>query len=238
MSDYVVDAELREETGKGNARRLRRAGKLPAVVYGGGKPDLPIVLDALATSKLLDDEGFYTSMLDLNIKGSGKSSALVKDVQWHHLKEEANHIDFYRVSSSDSVTMEVPVHAINHERCPGAIAGGVLSVTRHTLEVTCRADSIPDSIEVDCSALEIGDSIHIEDVVLPEGAEVAFDVNFSVLSLVAPTKSIEEEEEEAAAAAEAAGEGVEGEEGEEGVEGVEEGTEAGSETGEAKGSED
>jgi len=228
MSDYVVDAELREKTGKGEARRLRRAGKLPGVVYGGGKPDLPIVLDALAASKLLDDEGFYTAMLELKIKGSGKSSALVKDVQWHHLKEEANHIDFYRVSSSDSVTMEVPVHAINHEKCPGIIAGGVLSVTRHALEVTCRADSIPDSIEVDCSALDIGDSIHIEEIALPEGAEVTHDVNFSVLSLVAPTKSVEQEEEEAAAAAAAAGEGVEGEEGVEGAEGAEgaEGTEA------------
>ncbi len=202
MSDYVLDAELREKTGKGATRRLRRTGNIPAVLYGGDKPDIPLVLDALATSKLLNNEGFYTSMLELKIKGSrGKNTALLKDVQWHHLRDEAVHLDFQRVSSSDSVTIEVPVRPVDHEKCPGAIAGGVLSMTRHSLEVACRADSIPDAIEVDCSALDIGDSIHIEDVMLPEGAEVVHDVNFTVLSLVAPTKSVEEEEAAAAAAA-------------------------------------
>lgn len=223
MSDYVLDAELREKTGKGAARRLRRTGAVPAVLYGGDKPDIPLALNALATSKLLNDEGFYTSMLDLKIKGNrAKNTALLKDVQWHPLRDEAVHLDFQRVSSSDTVTIEVPVRTINHEKCPGTIAGGVMSIIRHSLEVTCRADSIPDTIEVDCSALDIGDSIHIEDVVLPEGAEIVHDVNFTVLSLVAPTKSVEQEEEEAAAAAAEAGEGV----GEEGAEGAEESDEA------------
>jgi len=215
MSAYVLDAELREKTGKGASRRLRRAGNVPAVLYGGDKPDIPLVLNALATSKLLNEDGFYTSMLELKIKGSrGKNSALLKDVQWHHLRDEAMHLDFQRVSSSDSVTIEVPMRPVGHEKCPGAIAGGVLSVIRHSLEVTCRADSIPDAIEVDCMSLDIGDSIHIEDIALPEGAEVAYDVNFTVLSLVAPTKSVEEEEEEAAATAEETGEAEEAEEAE------------------------
>jgi len=209
MADYVLDAVLREETGKGAARRLRRTGNVPAVLYGGNKPELPIAVNALALSKLLNDEGFYTSMLELKIKGSrGKHTALLKDVQWHPLRDEAVHLDFQRVSSSDSVHIEVPVHPVNHEKCPAAVAGGVLSLIRHSLEVTCRADSIPDTIEVDCAGLEIGDSVHIEDIPLPDGAEVPHEVNFTVLTFVAPTKAVETaagaaEEGEAAGPAEA-----------------------------------
>ncbi len=205
MSDYVLDAILREKTGKGAARRLRRTGNIPAVLYGGDKPELPIALNTLAVSKLLNDEGFYTSMLELKIKGSrGKHTALLKDVQWHPLRDEAVHLDFQRVSSSDSVHIEVPVHPVNYEKCPAAVAGGVLSLIRHSLEVTCRADSIPDTIEVDCSGLNIGDSVHIEDIPLPEGTEVVHDVNFTVLSFVAPTKAVEAAEEGAEEGEEAA----------------------------------
>ncbi len=201
MTDLIVEAELRETTGKGDARRMRRAGLLPGIIYGGGKPDLAITINANAIGKLLNEEAFYTSMLEVKVKSKrGKNTVLLKDVQWDPITDTAMHLDFVRVSSKDSVTVEVPVVAINFEKCPGDVAGGLLDVIRHVLEVTCRADSIPDSIEVDCANMDIGDTVHIEDITLPEGAEVQHDVNFTVLNISAPkVETAQETDEEVSA---------------------------------------
>ncbi|MDQ6966823.1 MAG: 50S ribosomal protein L25/general stress protein Ctc [Mariprofundaceae bacterium] len=202
MSDFIIEADLREKTGRGEARRMRRAGLMPAVIYGGDKPELAITLDTMSTSKLLDKEAFYSSIVEIKVKGSrGANKALVKDVQWHPVRDEAIHIDFFRVSSSDQVQMEVPVHVSNADTCVGVKKGGLVEIIRHSLEVTCRADSIPDNIEVDCSALEIGDSIHIEDVTLPDGVTAQHEVNFTVLTIAAPKVEKEEDEDEVEAEA-------------------------------------
>jgi len=200
MSDLTIHAELRETTGKANARRMRRAGQIPGIIYGGGKPDLAITLDANATGKFLNTDEFHTSMLEVTVKGKrGKNTVLLKDVQWDSITDNPMHLDFFRVSSSDIVTMDIPVEAINSDTCPGVTQGGMLSLVRYTLEVSSRADAIPDCIEIDCANLEIGDSIHIEDVTLPAGCEVHHDVNFTVLAVVAPTVETEEDDEEAVA---------------------------------------
>jgi len=196
MTDYVLEAELREKTGRGEARRTRRAGLLPAVIYGGDKPELAITLNTMSTAKLLEQEAFYTSIVEIKVKGSrGTNKGLVKDVQWHPVRDEAMHIDFYRVSSSDMVNVEVPVNVINADNCPGVVMGGLVELIRHSLEVSSRADSIPDNVTVDCTGMEIGDSIHIDDVALPEGVEVHHDVNFTVLAIAAPKVEKEPEEE-------------------------------------------
>ncbi len=211
MSNLIIEAELREGTGRAASRRLRRAGKVPGIIYGGDKPDLPITMDYFTISKQLNDEQFHTSMLEVKVKGSrGKNTVLIKDSQWEPFLDTVTHLDFFRVSATDTITMDIPVIAINSEKCPGVVKGGLVSLIRHMLEVTCRADSIPDHIEVDCADLEIGDSVHIEEITLPEGTEVHHDVNFTVLNLAAPTKEevvVEEEAvegEEAEAAAEEA----------------------------------
>jgi len=200
MTDFIVEAELREETGRSAARRLRRAGKLPGIIYGGDKPDLPITMDYNTVSKLLNQEQFHTSMLEVKVKGSrGKNTVMLKDSQYDPLKDTATHLDFFRVSASDSITMDVPVVAINTETCPGVAVGGMVSIIRHSLEVTCRADSVPEHIEIDCGALEMGDTVHIEDITLPEGTEVQHDVNFTILNISAPKAASggDEESEEA-----------------------------------------
>jgi len=203
VSDFVLEAELREKTGRGEARRMRRAGLMPAVIYGANKPELAIALNTLGTSKMLDQETFYTSIVDIKVKGSrGDNKALVKDVQWHPVHGGAIHIDFYRVSSSDMVQVEVPVNVINAEKCPGVVQGGLVEIIRHSLEVSSRADSIPENITVDCSGMEIGDSLHIEDIPLADGVEIQHDVNFTVLAIAAPKvekEPVEEEAEEEAA---------------------------------------
>ncbi|MBL1353187.1 MAG: 50S ribosomal protein L25/general stress protein Ctc [Zetaproteobacteria bacterium] len=186
MTDLIINADLRETTGKGDARRMRRAGLLPAIIYGAGKPDLAITLNANSIGKTLNEEAFYTSMLEVNVAGKGSETVLLKDVQWEPIMDTAMHLDFMRVSSADSVTVEVPVVVVNYDKCPGDIAGGMLDMVRHVLEVTCRADSIPESVEVDCANLNIGDNIHIEDITLPEGMEVLHDANFTILNVAAP----------------------------------------------------
>jgi len=208
VSDYILEAELREKTGRGEARRMRRVGLMPAVIYGGDKPELAITLDTMSTAKLLDEEAFYTSIVEIKVKGSrGSNKGLVKDVQWHPVRGEAIHIDFYRVSSSDMVEVEVSVHVINAEKCPGVVMGGLVEIIRHSLEVSSRADSIPDNVIVDCTGMEIGDSIHVEDIALPDGQEIHHDVNFTVLAIAAPKVEKEPEEEAEVEAAEDAGEG-------------------------------
>lgn len=205
MSDYIVEAELREETGRSATRRLRRAGKLPGIIYGGGKPDLAIVMDYNTVSKLLNEEHFHTSLFEVNVKGSrGKNTVLLKDSQWDPLMDTATHLDFMRVSAKDTITMDIPVVAINSEKCPGVSEGGMVSLIRHTLTVTCRADSIPENIQIDCSALEMNDTVHIDDITLPEGAEVQHDVNFTVLNIAPPKAAGGDEEVEAEEVEEAA----------------------------------
>jgi large subunit ribosomal protein L25 len=195
MTDYVLEAELREDLGKAHTRRLRRAGKLPGIIYGGDKPDLPITLDYNETAKImLRDEAFYTSMIEIKVKGKrGKNTVLLKDTQWDSIYDTPMHLDFFRVSGKDSVTVSVPVHTINVDICPGVKAGGALQVIRHELEITCRADAIPDQVEIDCAAFELDQIVHIEDINLPEGLEVVHDVNFTILSIAAPKRAAETE---------------------------------------------
>ena len=199
MTDYVLEAEVRENTGKAHTRRLRRAGKLPGIIYGGDKPDLAITLDFNETAKIMmRDEHFYTSMIEIKVKGKrGKNTVLLKDAQWDSIYDTPMHLDFHRVSAKDTVHATVPVHAINVDTCVGIKAGGHLELIRHELEVVCRADSIPDAIEIDCADIAIDTTIHIDDVKLPKGVEVPHEVNFTVLNIAPPKGQAADTETEA-----------------------------------------
>jgi len=201
MSSYTLEATIREKSGRGDTRRLRRQGRLPGVLYGGDKPSIAMSFDRQEIAKLIEDAGFHTSMIDLKIQGSrGKNSALVKEIQWDPITDVPMHLDFHRVSSSDTVRIEVPVQVANDEKCPGTVQGGFIDVIRRNLEVACRADLIPDGVTIDCANMDIGDVVHVEDIPLPEGVEIVHDVNFTVLTVLAPTvaeaATVEEEIEE------------------------------------------
>lgn len=195
MTDIVIEAEVREKTGKAETRRLRRAGKLPGIIYGGDKPDLAITLNANDTANVLKDEHFFTSIIEVKVKGKrGKNTVLLKDVQWDPIYDTAKHLDFMRVHSSDTVHVEVPVVALNFTKCPGDVKGGILDIVRHSLEVVCRADAIPEHIEIDCTGLDLGATVHINDIALPEGVEVPHEVNFTVLNIATPKGGAADEE--------------------------------------------
>jgi len=216
MIGLMINADLRETTGKGDARRMRRAGLLPGIIYGGGKPDLAITLNANETGKALNVEAFHTSMLKVEVAGKGTQTVLLKDVQWDPLKDTAMHLDFFRVEGSDQVEVEIPITLINDETAPGVKEGGMIDMIRRHLLVMCRADSIPEEIIVDCGKLEIGEAVHILDVELPAGVVVPEvenvdedeePVNFTLVVCGAPTVEEKQDDDDDASEVVAEGEG-------------------------------
>jgi len=195
MSAFTVQAILREQTGRGATRRLRRQNQVPAIIYGGDQPELSISMERFALNKFLSEETFFTAMLTVSVQGKGDHTVLLRDVQWDPVTDNASHLDFHRVNATDSVLVDIPLHPVGADACPGAVMGGAVAVIRHVLTVRCRADSIPEFIEIDCSQLNIGDTVHVEDLPLPEGVEAPHDVNFTLLNFAAQRTAEDDVEE-------------------------------------------
>ncbi len=203
MSDIVtLRAEARDRAGKGAARAARRAGRVPGVLYGEGKPATLISLDPRELGRALQKPGFFARLLNVDLGGTVHRT-LPRDVQLDPIKDQALHVDFLRVNAGTKITVGVPVHFINQESSPGIRRGGMLNVVRHEIDLVCPVESIPDHITIDLDGLEIGDSIHITGVKLPEGTKPTIARNFTVASIAAPT-AVREEQAAAAAAAAAA----------------------------------
>lgn len=195
-----LKAELRETTGKGAARRLRRDGKIPAVVYGRGEETRPLTLDAHDFQVLVKHHSLDTTLVDLEIDGDGKKAetvqTLVVEVQAHPYKREVLHVDFQHIHEGERVTIEVPINLVGTPE--GVREGGVLQQVMHVVELECAVEAIPEAFEVDVGELLIGDSIHISDLVVPAGVELHVDPKRTVCTVAAPTiLELPEEEEEA-----------------------------------------
>ena len=214
-----LKATLRAEQGKSAARRMRREGRIPAVIYGHGEETQSLSLDAHEFEMLVKRYSLDTTLIELSIEGAkkkaGKIKALVSEVQTHPYKPLVLHVDFHQIHAGEKVTVEVPIRL---EGTPeGVRAGGVLQHVLHELELECAVEAIPEAIEVDVSGLDIGDSVHVGELTLPEGVEVLVDADRTVCLVAAPT--VLEVTEEAEAEAEAAEPELVGEEGEEAEEG-------------------
>lgn len=205
-----LSAEPRERVGKGAARAVRRSGRVPAVIYGLKKDPVLISLDPKDLRRQISGGGFFSTLLDVEV-GGGNEHVLARDVQLHPVSDQPIHVDFLRVSSTTRINVEVAVVFLNEEESPGLKRGGVLNVVRHTVELSCQADAIPQQIELDLTGRDIGDSLHIGEVKLPEGVEPTIsDRDFTIATIAAP--SIQQEEEVEAAEGELAeGEAAEGE---------------------------
>lgn len=191
---YTLEAEARESVGKGSARALRRSGRVPAVIYGDKKEPVSISLPYKELFMKIHAGGFMTTIA--TVKVGGKSyQVLPKDYQLDPVRDFPLHVDFLRVTKKTVVTVEIPVHFLNEEKSPGIKRGGVLNIVRHTVEVHCPADSIPDSLDFDLAGLQIGDSIHISAIELPKGVEPTItDRDFTVATIAAPAVLTAEEE--------------------------------------------
>jgi len=201
MNEYELQAELREGAGKGAARRLRRDGMIPAVLYGAGKDVVTIKLNAKDVHKSLENEAFFSHILDVKVGGEG-TQAVLKALQRDPATDRVVHMDLLRVSSSQEITMHVPLHFVGEDDCPGRKAGGVINHLLVDLEVSCLPKDLPEFIEVDMSNMDIGDSLHLSQLVMPVGVTLlvlAQDAEHDqpVVSLQHSQKFEEEEEAEA-----------------------------------------
>ncbi len=182
-------ASVRSGVGKGAARSVRREGRIPAVVYGGGEPPTPIALSWHDVNKLIYAGGFMTTTFDLDIDGVTER-VIPRDYQLDRVKDRPLHVDFLRLKKGQKIDVEIPVHTVGQETSPGLKQGGVLNIVRHVVELNVAADAIPEHVEIDVSKLEIGESVHLSDVKLPRGARLstAAEGEVTVLTIAAPVE--------------------------------------------------
>ena len=198
-----ISARKREMHGTSAARRLRRKGLVPGVVYGGEHGAVNIELDHRALYLNLKNERFHASILTLEL-GGAKEQVLLRAVNMHPYKAQVQHVDFQRVQKDRKLHMKVPLHFSNAEKSPGVKdQGGVVSHVLNELDITCLPDDLPEFVEVDLGNLAVGNSIHVRELKLPKGVELAIkkDENPVVATVVVPQLVTEEEEAAAAVAA-------------------------------------
>jgi large subunit ribosomal protein L25 len=195
-----LSAEPRARAGKGPARATRRAGRIPAIVYGDGKEPAPISLDPRELARALARPGYYATLVDISVNGTTHRT-LPRDVQRHPVSDAAIHADFMRVAAGSQVTVTIPVLFINHERSIGLRRGGILNVVRHGIDMICSVDNIPDRIVVDLEGLDIGDSIHISAVTMPPEARPVIQARDFTIASIASSSAVKEEAAQAAATA-------------------------------------
>ncbi len=221
MSEQVnLNAESREVEGKSSSRQLRRAGSVPAVIYGGKEEPLRISILEKDIAKASEIPGFATQILSISISGK-EQNVIVKEIQRHPATERVLHADLMRVDPDTKISISVPVRFINEESCVGVkMHGGAISRLINDIDITCLASNLPEYIEVDVEALDIGDSIFLSALNLPEGVEIPSlalgEDRDQVVVSVAEAKILEIEPEVVESE-----EGEEGEEGEETSEGAE-----------------
>lgn len=194
--NYELIAETRLLNGKASSRRLRRLeSKVPAIIYGGKKHPIMISIDHNSFVHALENEGFYSHILTLDVEGK-KEKVVLKDLQRHPSKPKILHADFMRVSTKTKITMNVPLHFKGEEVSPGVKnQGGVVAHLVTEVEIRCLPNNLPEFIEVDLSNLSVGESIHLSDIKLPKGTELLAllqtDQDQPVASIHKPTVSAE-----------------------------------------------
>jgi len=197
MDQTTLNAEARQETGSAAARRFRRAGMVPAIVYGHKEGPVPVLLASEDVSNVVSHR---IKMVTLSVGGK-VDQVLVKDVQFDTFGDEVLHLDFERVAMDEVIEVECPVELTGTAK--GAAAGGVLEHPTSDLHVQCLPGNIPEAIKISVSALEIGDSIAVKDITAPEGVVILTDPE-AVLVTIRPPLKVEEVEEAPAEEAEAA----------------------------------
>jgi large subunit ribosomal protein L25 len=197
----TLTATARDGTGKGAARGVRREGRIPAVIYGGGDPAEPIALDYREINKLIYAGHFLTTIFEIDVKGA-KHRVIPRDYQLDPVKDQPLHVDFLRLKPGTTLRVNVPVHFINQDISPGIKKGGSLNIVRHAVEMRVPAEAIPDGITADLSQLDIAESLHISAVTLPPGCKpTVADRDFTIATIVPPLAAPETPAAAAAAAA-------------------------------------
>ena len=212
MEQIDLKAQVRKTTGNGPARALRRAGRIPAVLYGPKTDSMLLSIDFKEFEQIIKKANIGSVLLNLQIQ-NGKTltrPAMIKELQTHPPTGAFLHVDFYEIDMQRKITVSVPV--VTRGKSAGIEAGGLLQIVRRELEVFCLPTAIPEAIEVDVTDLNIGDSIHVQEIPLPGDIEIPADVDYTVVTLLVPKVEEVVEEEELEEGEEAAvEEGAEGE---------------------------
>ena len=185
-------AAARSGTGKGAARSVRREGRVPGVIYGGGEKPEPISVDYNEINKLVYAGHFLTTIFELEIAGH-KHRVLPRDYQLDVVRDRPIHVDFLRLKAGSKVRISVPVHVANREASPGVKKGGAVNIVLHALDIYAPSDAIPEAITIDLTGLDFHDSVHVSGVKLPEGCRPAdIRTDFTLVTVVPPTVFKEE----------------------------------------------
>ena len=208
-------AEYREDKGKGASRRLRRAGKVPAIVYGAGRDPRSVTFDRDALMHAMESESFFSSVLNIKV-GKNNRQCILKDVQMHPARRQVLHLDLQRIVEGEMIKMTVPIHFLNEDIAVGVKqGGGSVSHMMSEVEVTCLPANLPEYLDLDIGELELDETLYLSDIPLPEGVEIpelTEDNNPGVASIhIIKEVVIEEEELEGEEAVEGEVEPAEGE---------------------------
>ena len=204
-----LDANIRENTTKGQLSALRNKGNVPAIIYGGKDQNQRVSISKKSLKTLIEKENFLSNIITLNLDGKTQN-VLPREVKYHILSDEPTHVDFLRVLPGVSIKIEVPVNFINHDKSPGLKRGGVLNIVRRKVELKCPSEKIPENLTLDLDGIDIGESFKISSVKLDSDVVPTIQGrDFVIATLAAPTVMKEPEKPAEAEAAEGA-EGAEG----------------------------
>lgn len=194
MERFQLEAEAREKTGKGVARKIRREGKIPGVVYGRERSPQPLIVDPLKLKGKLD----ANAIVDLTIKSSDSEDStetvMIKDYQRHVIKNDLLHVDFHHISMDETITVTIPIETIG--KAYGVQEGGVLQQLMREVEIECLPTDIPEKFELDITDLDVGDSLQVSDLDVGEKIELVSSLDDVIVTVVTPSEEITEEVEE------------------------------------------
>mgnify|MGYP000288226014 CR=1 FL=1 len=194
MERFQLEAEARKKTGKGVARKIRREGKIPGVVYGRERSPQPLIVDPLKLKGKLD----ANAIVDLTIKSSESEdtteTVMIKDYQRHVIKNELLHVDFHHISMDETITVTIPIETVG--KAYGVQEGGVLQQLMREVEIECLPTDIPESFELDITDLDVGDSLQVSDLNVGEKIELVSSLEDVIVTVVTPSEEITEEVEE------------------------------------------
>ena len=194
--EFNLIAEMRDDQGKGASRRLRRQGKVPAIIYGAGREPRSLMFDHNKVLQQLEDPSFYSSILNIKV-GDKSRAAIVKDIQRHPAKRRILHIDLQRIVEDEKIKMQIPIHYLGEEEAVGVkLGGGTVSKLMTELEITCLPKDLPEFLEVDISELELDQMLNVSDIKLPEGTEITellIEQNPAIVSIQEIKEIIEED---------------------------------------------
>ena len=190
---YTIGADFRDTQGKGASRRLRRSGKVPAILYGGHRDPRNLILDQQNLLTMISDAKFYSTIVQLKV-GDETQAAIIKDIQMHPARNVVVHVDLQRVLENEKIRIHVPIHFLNENTSPGVKQeGGIVSHMRADVEISCLPKDLPEFLELDAGEMKLNDTKFLTDLKLPPGIaipELTHGRNSPVISIHADRKSV------------------------------------------------